>query len=97
MNIWYDDGINPGWPWRDEVAMALTNSGVVLYFVTPSSVLSSNCEEEVNFALTRGKKLICVHLEPTTLPLGMELSFSNKQATLRYGLSDDGHARVFRQ
>ncbi|MCZ6774144.1 MAG: TIR domain-containing protein, partial [Proteobacteria bacterium] len=38
FNIWYDEGIGPGWTWRDEVALALTQCKVFHYFVTVRSV-----------------------------------------------------------
>jgi len=43
FNIWYDEGIRPGSTWRDEVALALTQCSVFLYFITPRSVASRNC------------------------------------------------------
>jgi hypothetical protein len=53
FNIWYDEGISPGSTWRDEVALALTQCSVFLFFVSPRSVVSSNCMNEVNFSLSR--------------------------------------------
>lgn len=38
FNIWYDEGISPGFAWRDEVALALTQCSVFLNFITPKSV-----------------------------------------------------------
>lgn len=83
FNVWYDEGIAPGLTWRDEVALALTQCKVFLYFITPRSVSSSNCLKEVNFCLTRERKILSVHLEPTDLPDGLELSLSDMQAIIR--------------
>ncbi len=49
FNIWYDEGIAPGQTWRDEVALALTQCKVFLYFVTPRSIASSNCLKGAEF------------------------------------------------
>ena len=87
FNIWYDDGIDPGSTWRDEVALALTQCGVFLYFVTPKSVTSANCLKEVNFCLSRERKILSVHLEETELPIGLELSLSDTQAIMCSELS----------
>ncbi len=38
FNVWYDEGIDPGSKWRDEVALALTQCRVFLYFVSPRSL-----------------------------------------------------------
>ena len=83
FNVWYDEGIAPGHTWRDEVALALSQCSLFLYFVTPRSVASSNCQKEVNFCLSRERKLLSVHLERTQLPAGLELSLSDRQAIVR--------------
>ncbi len=83
FNIWYDEGINPGATWRDEVALALTQCSVFLYFMSPKSVASSNCLNEVNFCLSRERKILSVHLTKTVLPIGLELSLSAMQAIIQ--------------
>jgi TolB-like protein/class 3 adenylate cyclase len=91
FNVWYDEGIAPGFTWRDEVALALTQCKVFLYFITPRSVSSSNCLREVNFCLTRERKILSVHLEKTELPVGLELSLSNTQAIIRENYSEQAY------
>ena len=83
FNIWYDEGISPGSTWRDEVALALTQCKVFLYFVSPRSVASANCLKEVNFCLSRERRILSVHLEKTELPMGLEFSLSDMQAIIR--------------
>jgi TolB-like protein len=92
FNVWYDEGIRPGSTWREEVALALTESKVFLYFVTPSSVDSENCHQELNFALSRERKILTVHLVETKLSMGIELSLSNKQAIIKNDLSEAAYA-----
>ena len=94
FNIWYDEGISPGQTWRDEVALALTQCKVFLYFVTPRSVASSNCLKEVNFCLSRERKILSVHLETNAnLRPDSNSGLSDRQAIMRgrsfrIGLSD---------
>jgi TolB-like protein len=83
FNVWYDEGIEPGSTWREEVALALTQSSLLLYFVTPNSVSSENCHQELNFALSRERKVLAVHLQDAELTMGIELSLSNKQAIIK--------------
>lgn len=83
FNVWYDEGIKPGNTWREEVALALTESKLFLYFITPGSVESENCHQELNFALSRERKVLAVHLVETTMSVGIELSLSNKQAIIK--------------
>jgi TolB-like protein len=89
FNIWYDEGISPGSTWRDEVALALTQSKLFLYFISPGAIRSENCLQELNFALSRERKVLAVHLEPTELTMGVELSLSNKQAIMRFDHPDN--------
>ncbi len=93
FNIWYDEGIAPGHTWRDEVALALTQCKVFLYFVTPRSVASSNCLKELNFCLSRERKVLSVHLETTRLPAGLELSLSDIQAIIRSDHSEQAYRK----
>jgi TolB-like protein len=91
-NVWYDEGIRPGAEWREEVALALTESKLFLYYVTPSSVSSEYCQQELNLALTRERRILAVHLVDTELSAGVELSLSNKQAIIRSDLSEMAYA-----
>lgn len=91
FNIWYDEGIAPGQTWRDEVALALTQCKVFLYFVTPRSIASSNCLKELNFSLSRERKILSVHLERTELTAGLELGLSDRQAILRADHSESAY------
>ncbi len=84
FRIWYDEGVSPGSEWSDAIARKIERSTVVLYFVTPQSVSSEHCRREVNFALGKSCRILSVHLVPTELPRGLELSLSNRQAILKY-------------
>ena len=91
FSIWYDEGIAPGSTWSDEVALALTESKLFVYFVTPRSVDSENCQQELNFALSRERKILAVHLVETQLSIGIELRLSNKQAIVKPDLSESAY------
>jgi len=60
--------------------------------VTESSVKSENCHQELNFALSRERKILAVHLAPVQLTAGIELSLSNKQAIVKPDLGADAFA-----
>ena len=40
FNIWWDEGISPGAAWRAELAEAIRGCSLLLYFITPRSVVS---------------------------------------------------------
>lgn len=83
FNVWYDEGIEPGTRWSDELAKALSNASVLLFFVTPRAVASHHCLDEVNFALDQKKPTIAIHLTPTDLTPGLKLRLSSHQAILK--------------
>jgi len=87
FNVWYDEGISPGSSWDEEIANALGGCTLFLYFITPNSVESQNCRNEVNYCLSKGRKILCVYLENTQLPAGLELNLSANQAIMRSDLS----------
>ncbi len=89
INVWYDEGISPGSRWSDALAQALDAAAHVVFFVTPQSVTSQTCLDEVGFALEREKPLLAVHVEPTELPPGLVLRLGSRQAIMKYELADN--------
>ena len=84
VHIWYDEGIEPGTDWRDELAQALAGCALFLYFVSRRSLASSHCRQEVNFALNRKRRVLVVYLEEVALPPALEFSLSDRQAIGRH-------------
>ncbi len=97
LNIYYDEGIAPGHEWTQELADAIDGCSRFLYFVSPSSVSSRHCRNEVQYALEKTKSLISVYLEPTTLPGGLQLSLGSAQAIMKYALGADDYKRKLAQ
>lgn len=83
FNIWYDEGIEPGLSWREEIAVAVSECSLFLIFISPKSVASTFCIQELNHALSYERKVLAVHLEETHLPPGVELSLNDKQAIIK--------------
>ena len=67
FNIWYDEGIEAGTEWREELGQAIVLSKLFLYFVTLDSVLSENSRKELNLAIEEHIPVLAVHLERTEL------------------------------
>lgn len=65
FNVWYDEGIEPGREWNEVLADRIEGARLFLYFVTPESVESQNCRNEVNFAQTKEIPTLAVHLKKT--------------------------------
>jgi pimeloyl-ACP methyl ester carboxylesterase len=89
LNIWYDEGISPGSEWTEQLGSALSKAEYVLFYMSESSVNSRHCRDEINFAHNHDKPIVSIYLEEVTLPVGLELSLSAKQAIKHFNLSSD--------
>ena len=89
VRIWYDEGIDPGNEWPDEIANALTGATAFLVFVSPAAVQSRNVRNEINFALNRNKLFLAVHLQETELPAGLELRMGDIQALMKWRMTEE--------
>jgi TolB-like protein/Tfp pilus assembly protein PilF len=87
IRIWYDEGIEAGTLWREEIAKAIRHAHVVLFFLTPNSAASENCRNEINFGLDQKIPMIAVHLEPTELSDGLKMSLSEIQGILKHEIT----------
>jgi TolB-like protein len=96
VNISYDDGISPGELFTDELAELIEGAAVFLFFVTPRSVASRHCLNEVQYATARDKRVVAVHLEETELPKGLELSIGLAQAIMKYRLQPHDYEQRLR-
>ena len=86
VNLWYDEGISPGELFTDELAAKINDCHTFLYFVSPRSVASRNCLNEIQFATARDKRLVAAYVEPTQLPGGLELSIGLAQAVMKHDM-----------
>jgi hypothetical protein len=94
FNVWWDEGISPGAVWRAEVTQAIRGCSLIVYFVTPNSVVSEHCTREVNFALDEHHRpILAVHLLETSLPDTLALSLSDRQAIFQYSLPPEDYDR----
>ena len=50
FNIWFDEGIEAGAEWREEIGSAILDARIFLYFVSQDAVQSENCRKEVALA-----------------------------------------------
>lgn len=87
--LWYDEGIAPGSEWPEDIAQHLNGAAMVIAFVSANSMASVNCRREINFALSKEKPFLSVVLEPTEMPLGMELQLSAQQSVLRHNYTSE--------
>ena len=85
INVWYDEGIPAGSRWSDELAARIRQASLFLFFVSPTSVHSNHCINEVNFVSDLDKPFVAVQIEETILPDGMKLMIGAKQTIRAFG------------
>ena len=82
--LWYDEGIEAGTEWPETIEKKLVGCSAVLVFISPSSIKSQNCRNEINLALSLHKEMLTVYLSETTLTGGMSLQLGTIQALFKY-------------
>lgn len=94
-NVWYDEGIEPGIEWPEEIANALNASKLFVVFISPNSVASENVRNEINFALAKKLPFIAIYLCETSLTPGLQLQIGTKQDIRKYILDEDSFKRKY--
>jgi hypothetical protein len=73
FTVWYDEAIEAGSRWSDDLARAVEGCAAFLYFLSPRSTSSRYCLDEVHFALECGRPIVPVEIVPVTLTPGLKL------------------------
>ena len=84
MRIWFDEGIDPGTEWDDNIAAHVQGCDSMIAFISASYLDSDNCRDELNYARDLKKDRLLVYLEPVELPAGMAMRMNRIQAVNRY-------------
>lgn len=93
VNIWYDEGIEPGSKWREELSSAIQNAEKILFIASKKSVASANCEREIDYALSLNIPVRLAYIEKVLLPPALSFSLGSHQAVF----SDHYDEETFRQ
>lgn len=87
--IWYDMGISAGAQWPEDVADHIYGCDAVLAFMTPNSILSDNCREELFYAKKLKKNILLAYLQECDLSHGMDMRLGTLQFIDRRRCKDD--------
>ena len=93
LNFWFDEGMDPGSEWPAELATAISTCKGLLFFVSPASVASRNCRNEVQYARDHNKPIVAVYLEDTPLPPALQLTLATTHALKRFALDRESYRR----
>jgi len=87
--LWYDEGIQPGKEWGDEVQRHLESATMMLLFLSPMAVERPNVRSEIQFAWSKMISILSVDLEETKeLKHGLGLWLGICQRVLFYSYTD---------
>ena len=82
--VWYDEGIDPGTEWDENIAVHVEKCGYFIALISENYLASSNCKDELNYARELEKPRLLVYLEDVQLPGGMRMRLSRLQAIHKY-------------
>jgi hypothetical protein len=96
--IWYDEGIDPGNEWTDDIAKALQKCSLFIVFISASAVKSDNVRREINYALSKNKPFIHIWLEDASAILtqqypGLEMQINSTQGIMRFRMEPENFYR----
>lgn len=80
FRFWYDDGIDPGTEWDENIAEHVLGCGYFIAMISNNYIASKNCKDELSFARDEDKESLLIYLEETKLPKGMRMRFGRLQA-----------------
>ncbi len=81
--VWYDQGIQAGTEWPEYIEDHLNKCSCVLICMSPATIDSINCRNEINYACMLKKDMLVVYLEQTKLAKGMNLQLNSQQSLFR--------------
>ena len=96
-NVWYDEGIDPGTEWDENIASHIRTCSYFIAYVTNNYVQSQNCRDELNYARDLDKERLIVYGEDVELPEGMKMRMNRLQAIFKYKYKNenDFYTKVF--
>lgn len=88
-NVWYDDGIDPGTEWDENIAIHIEKSSFFLALMSNNYINSSNCKDELSFARDLGKNRLIIFLEEVELPSGLKMRLNRLQNIHKYKYEEE--------
>jgi tetratricopeptide (TPR) repeat protein len=95
--IWYDEGIDPGNEWPEEIGNVLDKCSLFIVFISDASAASVNVRNEINFVLKEDKHFIAIWLEEAKLTPGLKLQIGSKQAIMHFRMEPENFYRKCQQ
>ena len=82
--VWYDEGIDPGTEWADNIAEHLENAALLFACLSQAYMESTNCRDELLYARSIGMDILLMYLEKVQMEKGMAIAV--KMIMTRYSM-----------
>ncbi|MCC8044137.1 MAG: toll/interleukin-1 receptor domain-containing protein [Clostridiales bacterium] len=90
IRVWYDEGIDPGTEWSENIASHIVKCHVFIAMISAFYIDSSNCRDELDFARDRVEKRLLIFLrENVEMPDGMRMRTGRLQNIHKYKYADE--------
>lgn len=95
--VWYDEGIDPGSEWDDNIASHIEKCGCMLAFISQNYLNSENCRDELSYARDLSINRLLIYLEDVALPSGMAMRLNRLQAVYycRYSIKELFYRKLY--
>jgi hypothetical protein len=87
FEVWFDEAIEAGQRWSEDLAIAIEGCAALLFFMSPRSLSSRYCLDEIHFALECGRPIVPVEVEPSELTPGLRLSLGGTHRIFMHRMS----------
>lgn len=89
IRIWWDYGLQPGMMWADTIEEHLSNCSAVVAFISSAYAASRTCADEILYALSLRKRIVCVYLEECVLTTGLAMQLMTVQSLFLWKFNRD--------
>lgn len=96
-NVWYDDGIEPGSEWDENIASHIDQCSYFIAFISKAYMESENCKDELNYARDLEKENLLVYLEDVQLSGGMAMRMNRLQAIMWHQFDGNQEDKAYRK
>lgn len=88
FRVWYDDGVDPGTEWDENIADHINRCGFFISFISENYLASKNCRDELSYCRSLDKNQILIYLEKVELPSGLKMRLNRLQAVYWFRYED---------
>ncbi|MCR5093007.1 MAG: toll/interleukin-1 receptor domain-containing protein [Lachnospiraceae bacterium] len=96
-NVWWDEGIDPGTEWDENIAAHVMDCSYFVAFISKNYIDSKNCKDELNYSRDLDNNQLLVYLENVELPRGMAMRMNRIQSIFwcNYKNPEDAFDKLF--